>query len=165
MTKLDTLLNHYSESHQNKLNKAIHWIAVPTIVFSLLGLVWSIPMPESMKSFPYINWASIVIAFALYYYYRLSPILAFAMIIVVGFFSFLIVEIELNEKAGGIEMWKVFSLLFVVAWIFQFIGHKIEGKKPSFLEDIQYLLIGPIWLLHFVFKMVGLPYQSNETKS
>ncbi len=162
MTKLDTLLVKYGESHQNGTNKLIHWIAVPSIVFSLLGLIWAIPMPEFMKQYPFFNWASLVIAFALYYYYRLSPILAFAMILVIGLFSFLIVQLEYLEQAGGPAMWLVCVIIFVVAWIFQFIGHKVEGKKPSFLEDVQFLLIGPIWLLHFVFKKIGLPYQSNS---
>lgn len=162
MTKLDQLLAEYGESHQNSTNKLIHWIAVPSIVFSLLGLIWAIPMPAFMANYPYFNWASLVIAFSLYYYWRLSAILAFAMILVTGLFSFLIVQLEYQEQAGGMAMWKVFGLVFIVAWIFQFVGHKIEGKKPSFIKDLQFLLIGPIWLLHFVFKQLGLPYQSNH---
>lgn len=164
MTKLDQLLTEYGVSHQNSTNKLIHWIAVPSIVFSLLGLIWAIPMPEFMKEYPYFNWASLVIAFSLYYYYKLSPILAFAMIIVTGVFSYFIVQLEYHEQAGGTPLWLVCTIIFVVAWIFQFIGHKVEGKKPSFLKDVQFLLIGPIWLLHFVFKKMGLPYQSGTEK-
>ncbi len=162
MTKLDTLLTKYGESHQNGTNKLIHWIAVPSIVFSLLGLIWAIPMPEFMKPYPYFNIASIFIAFALYYYWRLSAILAFAMIFVIGLFSYLIVQLEYLERAGGPAMWLICVIIFVVAWVFQFVGHKIEGKKPSFFKDLQFLLIGPIWLLHFVFKSLGLPYQSEN---
>ena len=161
MSELDQLFAKYSESHQNKINKAIHWLAVPTIVFSILGLIWSIPMPAFFASFPYFNWASLVIAFALYYYYQLSPILAFAMIVLIGIFSYFIVMVELNANAGGMAMWQFFSLLFIIAWIFQFIGHYIEGKKPSFFDDLKFLLIGPIWLMHFIFKSIGLPYQSS----
>jgi uncharacterized membrane protein YGL010W len=162
MTKLDQLFAKYSESHQNKINKTIHWIAVPTIVFSLLGLIWAIPMPAFMAPYPFFNWASIVIAFALYYYYQLSPILAFAMIILIGLFSYFIVLVELNALAGGMQMSQFFSILFVISWIFQFIGHHIEGKKPSFFDDLRFLLIGPIWLIHFVFKKIGIPYQSRQ---
>ncbi len=162
ISKLDQLFSEYSESHQNATNKLIHWIAVPSIVFSLLGLIWAIPMPEFMKPYPYFNFASIVIAFALYYYWRLSAILAFAMILVVGLFSFLIVQLEYLEQNGGPALWLVCVIIFITAWIFQFVGHKIEGKKPSFLKDLQFLLIGPIWLLHFVFKKLGLPYQSEN---
>ena len=164
MTKLDTLFEEYTSSHLNPTNKFIHWIAGPSIVFSLLGMVWAIPMPSFMASFPYINWASLVIAFSLYYYYNLSPILAFAMIIVTGIYSFIIVRLEYLEKAGGMALWQICVIIFVVAWIFQFIGHKIEGKKPSFFKDLQFLLIGPIWLLHFIFKKVGLPYQSKDAQ-
>lgn len=155
---LDELLRKYGESHQNKINKTIHWIAVPCIVFSLLGLVWAIPVPNFMKGFPYINWASILIAFALYYYYRLSPIMAYAMIVVVAIMSYFIVQLEYNEQAGGWPMWQSCLIIFVIAWIFQFVGHKIEGKKPSFLEDVRYLLIGPIWLIHFLLKKWRIKY-------
>ena len=54
--------------------------------------------------------------------------------------------------------WIIYLSIFVITWIFQFIGHKIEGKKPSFLKDLQFLLIGPIWLLHFILKKIGIPY-------
>ncbi len=162
MTKLDTLFEEYGSSHLNSTNKLIHWIAVPSIVFSVLGLIWAIPMPEMMKQYPYFNWASLAIAFSLYYYYRLSAILAFAMIIVAAGFSYLIVQLEYAERDGGMALWQVCAIIFVIAWIIQFIGHKIEGKKPSFLKDLQFLLIGPIWLLHFIFKKVGLPYQNSN---
>jgi uncharacterized membrane protein YGL010W len=48
--------------------------------------------------------------------------------------------------------------VFVVAWIVQFYGHKIEGKKPSFLKDVQFLMIGPAWLMHFIYKKIGIGY-------
>lgn len=154
-TKFDQLLNHYSESHQNKINKTIHWVAVPSIVFSFLCLIWSIPVPAYITDItPFFNWATPVIAFALYYYWNLSKPMSIAMAFVIFGFSLLIVQIE----QAGLPLWQVALIVFFVAWVFQFIGHKIEGAKPSFLEDIQYLLIGPVWLLHFIFKKVGLPY-------
>ena len=54
--------------------------------------------------------------------------------------------------------WIIYLSIFVITWIFQFIGHKIEGKKPSFLKDLQFLLVRPIWLLHFILKKIGIPY-------
>ena len=157
LSKADQLFEKYGESHQNKINKTIHWIAVPAIVFSLLGMIWSIPFPTQLlpeKIAPFFNWATIGIALALYYYYRLSATLAFAMVILTFVMSLLIVEIE----QSGMVLWQVSLAVFVIAWIFQFIGHKIEGKKPSFIDDVQYLLIGPLWLLHFVFKKLNIPY-------
>lgn len=157
LSKADQLFEKYGESHQNKINKTIHWIAVPSIVFSLLGMIWSIPFPSQLlpdSIAPFFNWATIGIALALYYYYRLSATLAFAMVLLTFVMALLIVQIE----QSGMVLWQVSLAVFVTAWIFQFIGHKIEGKKPSFIDDVQYLLIGPLWLLHFVFKKLNIPY-------
>lgn len=154
MKKIDQYFEVYGQSHQNATNKLIHWIAVPLIVFSLLGLIWSIPIPEFLQFTLFFNWATILIAIVLYYYYTLSPILAFAMVFVIGIFSFFYVLVEKSDY----PLWQVSLIIFVIAWIFQFIGHKIEGKKPSFLDDLRYLLIGPLWLLHFLFKKAGISY-------
>jgi len=158
---VDILFDKYAESHQNATNKLIHWICVPLIVFSLLGLVWLIPFPQleflgQYKTF--FNWASFLIAFAMYYYFTLSPTLFFLMIWIISLMSYGIVQIEIWEKNGGPAAWMIFLVIFVLAWVGQFIGHKIEGKKPSFLDDVKFLLIGPIWLLHFICKKIGLKY-------
>lgn len=158
---VDIYFDKYGESHQNHTNELIHWICVPAIVFSLLGLVWQIPFPhlDFLGQYNgYFNWASFLIAFAMYYYFTLSPVLFFLMIWIIGLMSWGIVKLEQWQAAGGPAAWLVFAIIFVVAWIGQFIGHKIEGKKPSFLDDVKFLLIGPIWLLHFVCKKVGLKY-------
>jgi len=159
---IDTYFDKYAESHQNHTNELIHWICVPLIVFSLFGLVWAIPFPHLEflgKYNGYVNWASFLIAFAIYYYYKLSPVLSYVMLLIIMMFSAGIVSLEkLHRLNGWPEMWQVCLIIFVVSWIGQFIGHKIEGKKPSFFDDIKFLLIGPIWLLHFVFKKVGIRY-------
>jgi uncharacterized membrane protein YGL010W len=80
------------------------------------------------------------------------------MLLLIFGMSILIVQLEKVEAAGGPALWLVCLVIFVLAWIGQIIGHKIEGKKPSFLEDVKFLLIGPIWLLHFICKKVGLRY-------
>jgi uncharacterized membrane protein YGL010W len=154
MKEIDRYFEHYGESHRNRVNKTIHWLAVPAIFFSMLGLIWSIPVPPSLQFTPYFNWASVAIALVLYYYYRFSPAIAFGMLLVIFIMSYLIVQIE----QSGASLWRVCIWLFVIAWAFQFIGHKIERKKPSFLEDIRYLLIGPAWLLHFIYRKLGLKY-------
>lgn len=158
---VDVLFDTYAESHQNHTNKTIHWICVPLIVFSLLGIVWQIPFPElaflgAYKS--YLNWASFLITFTLYYYYTLSPVLFFLMIWVIGLMSYGIVKIEYLLGLSTSNAYITYLIIFVLAWVGQFIGHKIEGKKPSFLDDVKFLLIGPIWLLHFICKKVGLKY-------
>jgi uncharacterized membrane protein YGL010W len=159
---VDVYFDKYSESHQNHTNEIIHWICVPAIVFSLFGLVWAIPFPHIEilgKYNGYVNWASFLIAFSIYYYYKLSPVLSYFMLLLIMLFSAGIVTLEkMHNNEGWPEMWQVCLGIFVLAWIGQFIGHKIEGKKPSFFDDLKFLLIGPIWLLHFVLKKAKIRY-------
>lgn len=158
---VDAYFNKYAESHQNPNNELIHWICVPLIVFSLLGLVWAIPFPYLKFLGTYngiFNWASFLMAFSIYYYYKLSPPLSYAMLLIVMVFFYLITILIEWQKAGGPALWQSCLVIFLASWVGQFIGHKIEGKKPSFLDDIKFLLIGPIWLLHFVFMKLGWKY-------
>lgn len=159
---VDVYFDKYSESHQNATNKIIHWICVPLIVFSLFGLIWAIPFPylDFLGRYNgYVNFASFLIAFAIYYYYKLSPVLSYLMLLLMMFFSAGIVSLEkMHNNEGWPQMWQVCLGIFVLSWIGQFIGHKIEGKKPSFFDDLRFLLIGPIWLLHFLLKKAGIKY-------
>lgn len=160
MRAVDTLLTEYGESHQNKLNKAFHWVCIPLIVFSLMGLLTSIPsaylsswLPVPAR--PYLNWATVFLLFTIVYYIRLSLPIAFGMLL------FAVACIAGNvwlAQHVALPLWQTSLLIFVVAWIGQFIGHKIEGKKPSFLQDIQFLMVGPAWLMHFLFRKAGIDY-------
>lgn len=160
--KLTHYFARYAESHQNHTNVFIHWVCVPLIVFSILGLVWAIPLPHVGflgKMNGYINLATFLILFATVYYLRLSFRLGLAMIFTIWVFSAGIISLERMARLHGWpEMWQVCLVIFVLAWAGQFIGHKIEGKKPSFLEDLQFLLIGPIWLWAKVFRKLGWKY-------
>ena len=158
---VDVYFAKYAESHQNKTNEAIHFICIPLIVFSLLGLVWSIPFPYLKFLGTYngvFNWASFLIAFSIYYYLKLSPVLSYIMLLVLFGFSYGIIQLEQWHKAGGPTLWQVSLIIFLISWVGQFIGHKIEGKKPSFLDDIKFLLIGPIYLLHLILKKLSVRY-------
>ncbi|NMH58477.1 DUF962 domain-containing protein [Alteromonas ponticola] len=140
MRQIERLLSRYNESHQNKTNVAIHAIAVPSIFFVTIGLIWSIPRPDWLAQFA-INWAHLIIIPVLYYYFKLSgPIGAAMTLLTLASFG----GIKLLEYYQ-ISVWQFCLALFVVMWILQFVGHKIEGKKPSFLEDLRFLLIGPAW--------------------
>jgi uncharacterized membrane protein YGL010W len=159
MRKIDELLEEYGESHQNETNKAIHWICVPLIFFSVVGLIASIPS-EIVQRFlgegnPYANWAAVVMILVLIYYVSLSVPLSF------GLFLFALLCLYVARLIGqfsGAPLWLVSIIIFVVAWIGQFYGHKVEGKKPSFFKDLQFLLIGPAWLMHFIYRKLGIPY-------
>jgi uncharacterized membrane protein YGL010W len=158
MSKAQALFDEYGESHQNEINKAIHWVCIPAIMFSLFGLLYAVPFPISEEKNFYLNWGAPAMLMALAYYLRLSfsLFLGFAL---VGF-GLLFGNQLLGEAFDGHAGYHALASLgiFVVAWIGQFIGHGIEGKKPSFLKDLQFLLIGPAWLLHFIFKKTGIPF-------
>lgn len=155
MKKIESLLEEYGESHQNSTNKAIHWICVPLIFFSIVGLIWSIPAAMLQSIHPWFNWATLTLTLVLVYYIRLSPTLAIGMF----FFSLLCIwAANLLANWAPIPLWQMSIIIFVAAWIGQFYGHKVEGKKPSFFKDLQFLLIGPAWLMHFIYKQIGIKY-------
>ncbi len=156
MRKIEILLSTYGASHQNNINKLIHWVCVPLIMFSLTGLIMSIPF-FTQKNMIF-NWSSIVLAVALIYYYRLSfnlfvGFLLISLILLFG--NWVVIQYCHNSEIHPILF---FLIVFATAWIGQFIGHEIEGKKPSFVNDVQFLLIGPAWLLHFLYKKWGINY-------
>ena len=141
MRKVDEFFSRYAESHQNPTNKAIHWVCVPLIAWSVLALIWAWS-PVA---------AYVFIAAALVFYLWLSPAIAIGML---GVTAVLVYPMTLL----GSHVLTVAIIVFVVAWIGQFIGHKIEGRKPSFFDDIKFLLVGPAWLLSFVYRRVGIAY-------
>ena len=151
MRTLDQWFSEYAVSHQNETNQLIHYICVPAIFFSIVGLLMSIPPGPLTEIFPmYIpfleNWAVVALILVLLFYMRLSvsmgiKILIFAGICIAG--NYFISQVA--------TLWLVSLIIFAVAWVGQFYGHKVEGKKPSFLKDIQFLLIGPAWVIKKVF--------------
>ena len=156
-------LDAYGESHQDGLNKIIHWICVPAIMFSLMGLLVCIPsgflaaaLPASLA--PWGNWATLFILASLVFYLRLSLPLAIGFIPIGVALLWGNVALKLAEAGGSPPLVYISLAIFVLAWLGQFIGHKIEGEKPSFFEDLQFLLIGPAWLLAAAYHKLGIRY-------
>jgi uncharacterized membrane protein YGL010W len=148
-------LGEYGESHIDRTNKLLHWICVPLIVLAGMGMLWSIPIPRAFAAAsPWLNWATLCAAVALVYYAALSMRLAIgiAMALVLLF----AILNALSELAW--PLWMTSLAIFVAAWIGQFIGHAVEGKRPSFFKDVQFLLIGPLWLLAALYRRLGIPY-------
>lgn len=157
MRKIDLLFAEYAQSHQNETNKLIHWICVPLIFWAILGIFSLIPAPHFfLKYFGAISIASLVAIFLVsVFYFRLSWRIALIMVVIMLLFEHFIYFINITF---GSKSWIIYLAVFVLSWIGQFYGHKIEGRKPSFLKDLQFLLIGPIWLLHFILKKLHLKY-------
>ena len=160
MKAIQQWFDEYAESHQNHTNKIIHFMCVPLIYFSIVGLLVSIPTDFLHLYFQdeppfYYNFGTLALIIALVFYFRLSfPIfcgmLIFSVIVMTG--NYFLSTLE------EIPLWLISIIIFAVAWIGQFYGHKVEGKKPAFFKDIQFLLIGPAWILAFIYRKINLKY-------
>jgi|SRR5690554_6805210 len=160
MKTMQDWFDAYGVSHTNPTNKAIHWICVPLIFYSILGILSLVPFdfargwfPEGFR--PFVHLGTLLVLSAIVFFFRLSASIAIGMLIV----SFLMLWfVAQSFVAFGDQAWLFFVSVFVLSWIGQFIGHKIEGEKPSFFDDLKFLLIGPAWLLHFIYRKVGISY-------
>ncbi len=146
MKTIQQWYDDYAVSHQNSTNQKIHYICVPAIFFSIVGMLMSIPNQFLRNIFnfnnPFIeNWAAVILFLILIFYLKLSfnvfiKMLVFSLLCIIG-----------NYYIGQyLPLFYTSLLIFVIAWIGQFYGHHIEGKKPSFFKDLQFLLIGPAWV-------------------
>ena len=155
MRTVNDWLGEYAVSHQNPTNKLLHWICVPAIVLAVMGFLRSTPVPAAFAALsPWLHWASLAALATVVYYLVLSPPLAAG--IALAFAGLLLLVGALARLPW--PLWESSLVIFVVAWIGQFIGHVIEGKRPSFFKDLQFLLIGPLWLLAAAYQHRGIRY-------
>ena len=174
MKTIHNWFEEYSESHQNKMNKIIHWVCIPLIFWSIIALLSLIPHSYlDLFNHTFLNdimhWGTVIILLGLIFYLRLSfkifiGMMLFSVCVLMDIYYTLI----LFDTYGFFGFFKTLNnnifllyfsvIIFVFAWILQFVGHKIEGKKPSFLKDVQFLLIGPAWLLAFVYDKLSIKY-------
>ncbi len=144
----------YSADHQNPTNQLIHWICVPAILWSVVAALWTLPVPSSLGQ-PGL-WCALAMVGVLTFYWRLSRSLGAAMIAL--FIVLALLTHFLFEALGPTRLLWLAAAVFVIAWIGQFVGHKIEGARPSFFTDLAYLLIGPAWLVGKVMRRAGVAY-------
>ena len=141
MRRVDELFERYGESHRNRANEAIHWVCVPLITWSVLAALWA--------ASPVVAYVGIALAVAFYAW--LSVRIALGMLALLALMVYPLTLLGSNTLLVAVAV-------FVLAWIGQFIGHAIEGRKPSFFEDVKFLLVGPAWLLGSVFRRLGISY-------
>jgi uncharacterized membrane protein YGL010W len=154
MRKIDELLDQYSSDHRNHTNQLIHVVCVPAILWSVTALLWAVPVPG--------NWfkpgavCALVMSLAWAYYWRLSRPLAMGLFVCFLASAFFNRWIATSFGMGTLVTAAI--VVFVVAWIGQFIGHKVEGHRPSFFTDLVFLLIGPLWTLRKLYQRLGIGY-------
>lgn len=151
MRTMQSWLDGYSDDHRNPTNQILHWICVPPIVWTVIALLWTIPVPAAFARPGAWSVAAMVLAF--YWYWKHSHRLAVALLIAFAALGILSNLLFVLLGASGLR-WLALGV-FVVAWIGQFIGHKFEGRRPSFLTDLSYLLIGPAWLMAKLLRKLG----------
>jgi uncharacterized membrane protein YGL010W len=128
------LIAEYSTSHQNNTNQIVHYFCVPIIFFNVCALLYYyLPFPAT---------GALVIASLIFYYRSLRPLFPLMIISYTILFSlcYFLASVPYFVEAN--------IVLFIVGWIGQFIGHKIEGRNPSFLRNIFFLLVGPAWVAY-----------------
>ncbi|WP_158756125.1 Mpo1-like protein [Dyella sp. S184] len=151
MRTMQDWLDSYSSDHQNPTNRLFHWLCVPPIVWSVIALLWAMPVPTAFLRPG--AWAVAVMVLAFYWYWKHSHRLAIALLIAFALLGLL--THVLFDRLGAVSLCYLAIGVFVVAWIGQFIGHKFEGRRPSFLTDLSYLLIGPAWLMAKLLRRLG----------
>lgn len=154
MRTLGQFLEAYGESHRNPVNQIVHFICVPAIFFSSLGLLWLVPIGQWLAAlgFPglesgsaaayWVNGATALGIFAGLFYLRLS-VMTFVLMSI--WFVLSVAGVMVIEQLGGSLLW-ISVATWLLAWAVQVYGHKVEGKKPSFADDIVFLLIGPVFV-------------------
>lgn len=141
-SRVHQLIATYAESHQHPTNEVVHFVCVPAIMFSLLGMLWSLSPAVALA----------IVLGSLVYYFVLSVPLALGMLLLSVAMVWLLTEVpQAHLLATSVAV-------FVLAWIGQFIGHKIEGKKPAFFDDVRFLLIGPLFVLGFLYRRLRIAY-------
>lgn len=155
MSKVERLLSEYRESHQNETNQLIHNIFVPLIFLSAIGILWDVKLPIEMDFLGNepLNVAMVVGVFVFAYYLSLSFVVSVGImaVIMAGMIACYLYD-------GAISIWIISLVIFILSWVMQFIGHKIEGKKPSFFKDLEFFLVGPMWVLTKLYNKLGIKY-------
>jgi len=142
MQTIETLFADYASYHRTGGNKLFHRLGIPMIMLSLIGMLARVPLFNG-------NAAMLLIAAATIYYFVVEWRLALAMLAVSIGFYFL---------GAAMPMW-LNVVLFVLGWIFQFIGHSVyEKRQPAFFRNFLHLLVGPLWILNDLIPVVkGAP--------
>ncbi len=154
MRNINDWFDSYSRDHRNPTNRAIHWVCVPVILWCVIALLWLVPVPAG-----YVRqgtWAVVAMFAAFLFYQRLSRRLGWAMAL--AFIVLALATAGLYDLLGFHGLLWLAAALFVLAWIGQFVGHVIEGRRPSFFTDLAYLLIGPAWLMGKLMRRFGIGY-------
>lgn len=140
MKTAEQWFEQYGQTHQNPVNICVHKVCVPLIFWAVFAILWVVPIPPWLSP---MNWSEIALTLVLIFYLSLGFIYFVKMLglcLLIGGINWLFLDQDwpLGPIALGV---------FVLAWVGQFYGHRVEGKRPAFFEDLLFLLIGPLWVM------------------
>jgi uncharacterized membrane protein YGL010W len=154
MRTAEAWFSSYSQDHQNPTNVSIHWVCVPAILWAVIAALWTIPAPGGL-GMPGV-WSWLAMAFALVFYFRMSRAIGLVMLALFALLA--VLTSAIYASLGPVHLLALAVGVFIVAWLGQFIGHVYEGRRPSFLTDLSYLMVGPAWLMSKLMRRAGLAY-------
>jgi uncharacterized membrane protein YGL010W len=153
--RIDRLLDEFRENHRNILNRLLHFIAMPLLVWSILAFLASLPLNHVLDAIPFLTWASLLAVLAVLCCLALSwPLAAGMAVYLVMCFT----AIAAYHAWGSVPLWQFAITVFLIAWLLLFIGHKLEGRRATLGKRAQFLLIGPLWLLAELFGLFRVRY-------
>jgi uncharacterized membrane protein YGL010W len=160
MRTADFWLDRYSRHHRHRLNRVLHAVAVPLAVLGLTGLLWSLPVPAAFSEIsPALNWGTAFLLAAVVYYFILSIPLAIGLLPFVLAITGILGQLDrLSPEGFSPALWQSSLVLFLAALVLQALGHLREGGRLRVLEDLHYLMIGPVWMMAGAFRRLGIPY-------
>jgi uncharacterized membrane protein YGL010W len=154
MRSINDWFASYAADHRNPANRAIHWVCVPVIMWAVIAALWTVPVITVWMKPGF--WSAVAMFAAFLFYHRLSRKLGLAMVLV--FVISGVIAWALYGALGPRNLLILAAVLFVAAWIGQFIGHAIEGRRPAFFDNIVQLLIGPAWLVGKLMRRLGIAF-------
>lgn len=158
---IDRLFAQYAAYHQHPTNKLLQKIFVPLFFFGLFALVWAIPFPHLNflgRYNGFVNWASFLIAFSIYYYYKLSPVLSYFILFTFFGFSYGIIQLERWQHVGGGRLWEVGLVLFIGSLIGMFIGYGADKKDPGYFIRLKHIFTAPAFLWHLILNKFSIKF-------
>jgi uncharacterized membrane protein YGL010W len=151
----DRWLNEYAEGHTGMINIMLHWACSPVLIASIIGLLWSLPVPAVFReSAAVLNWGTIFLMAIVVYYFIISISLALGMLpLVFGLVAGIAWMTRLDTP-----LWQISFAGMAIAALGQYIGHLSEDGNASLMRDLHYAAIAPLWMLAALYRKLGIPY-------
>ena len=155
MRPADEWLQQYSRHHADGADQLLHRLMIPLLVTSVVGLLWAIPVPTTFReATPVLNWGTIFLMAAIVYYFILSISLAFGALPIIASVVWAVMWLDRLSY----PLWMSSAALLITAWMGLRVSHRSPGLRPSLIGDLQYVMLGPVWLVSALYRRLGIPY-------